>query len=402
MVRRRSPARDIRHTAAMPGRWVLIGVSVLGLAIAGCGPGPSPIPSFSPPPGPVPVPSGAVEPWTDLVWKAAVVPDGPFEGDDERFTGVAAGPAGFVAIGYRERGPDRHGIVRRSATGGAWEAVDVGGLFDFVEPLDIEAGPDGFVVLGVRSGGPVGDHSQTMIFRSTDGEDWVGVPPLPGALDTFPYWMAAGDAGVIASAYGSEGAPLVWVADDGLSFERADPRGDGILGVVDPEAVPGGFTALGLDGGAPRFQRSRDGIEWTWSVIDAGSDLVATDLVVGRSGYVVQGIHAPGCGPFASCPGTPVAWWSADGNVWGRVPDDGSPAANGGSVVASAGDHGFIAIDGSSAWWSPDGWHWRPLPEPGDGQIAVTDAAVRGEVIVAVGEEAFEDGSVVGRILVGG
>ena len=52
-----------------------------------------------------------------------------------------------------------------------------------------------------------------------------------------------------------------------------------------------------------------------------------------------------------------------------------------------------MAIDGASAWASPNGWGWLPLPEPGDGSMAVFDAVVSGDVIVAVGAIAAEDGT---------
>lgn len=402
MVRRHPPGRDMGHTAAMPGRRVVVGISVLGLAIAACAPGPAPAPSFSAPATPAPDPSRAAEPWVDLVWKPGALPGPAVGAHAERFTAVAAGPTGFVAVGHEEVGPDRHGIVRHSPDGASWTAVGARGVFDHVDLVDIEASGDGFVALGIEAGGTIGDRVQTALFRSADGRAWQRLPSPPGALDTFATALAASDAGVLVSAFGPQGGPVAWFAADGLVFQGVALGGDGVDGLVDPQAVPDGFVALGPEGRAPRLLHSGDGIDWTAAAIDGGPDLVATRVVAGRDALLVQGIHAPGCGPFSACGGDVVAWWSGDRTTWGRLPDDGSPVVSGASVVTAAGQHGFVAVDGASAWWSRDGWHWLPLPEPGDGRIVITDVAVRDDRIVAVGEESHEDGSVVGRILVGG
>jgi hypothetical protein len=84
------------------------------------------------------------------------------------------------------------------------------------------------------------------------------------------------------------------------------------------------------------------------------------------------------------------------------LPRDGSPLASGSSIVVPAGDHGLLALDGANAWASADGWVWRQLPEPGDGTVGVADAVVRGDTVVAVGQETTEDGiASVGRIIIG-
>jgi hypothetical protein len=128
--------------------------------------------------------------------------------------------------------------------------------------------------------------------------------------------------------------------------------------------------------------------------------MTADRIVPGRWGFVVQGLSAGGCTHDPDCGGQAVGWWSKDGTTWGRLPTDGSPISNGGSIVIPAGDHGFVAIDGASAWSSLDGWSWRPLPEPGDGSMAVSDAVVSGDVIVAVGATFGEDGISRGAIVV--
>jgi hypothetical protein len=199
---------------------------------------------------------------------------------------------------------------------------------------------------------------------------------------------------VLASGTDADGGPALWRSVDGRSFDRvamADPSPTEIL---DPEAVDGGFLALGSAGAPPVLLRSTDAMHWTETAIDGTPDVVASRLIPGRWGTLVQGMWAPGCSAMASCAAQAVAWWSGDGTGWGRLPDgDGSPISNGGSIFVPAGDHGLLAIDGASAWASPDGWAWRYLPEPGDGSMAVNDAVAVGDMIVAVGGRFEDDGS---------
>jgi hypothetical protein len=369
---------------------------VAALALAACSPAPVPSPSFTPPPEPVDVVA-----WTDLVWAAASLPSSPIDVESEAIVAVDAGTAGFVAVGYHETEGIRDGAIWFSADGSDWSQVGEATVLADVELLDVVAASDGFVALGIASGGALGDRFQTVFLRSDDGVAWERVPATAGSLDTFPSALAAGPAGVLAVGDAADGGPAVWFSPDGASFDRVAIGGPAADGVMDPRAGQTGFVALGGDVLVPTILRSGDGVTWTSTTIDTGPDLTADHLVVGRWGYVVQGEFASGCGPSAACGSQPVAWWSGDGLTWGRLPADGTPTSTGASIVVPAGERGLVAIDGASAWSSADGWRWTPLPEPGDGSIAVNDAVVERGVIVAVGQADREDGSSVGRIIVG-
>ncbi len=381
----------------------MVGLWLAALVITACQPSPavSPLASLTTPP-PTPPPPAVVVPWPDLVWALADLPPTPVDAEAERIVAVSAGPDGFVAVGYREVDGTRDGAIWWSADGSDWSLVDAPATFEDVELLDVARGPDGVAALGVTSIGPQGLRPQTVMFRSDDMQPWNRLPQTPDSLDTYPSTLAGGTGGLLAAGFDAiDGGGAVWTSPDGRSWVRVAIVGAGVNGIVDPQAIPGGFLALGANEDIiPVLLRSTDGTSWTASAIDAGPDAVAIRLVVGRAGYIAQGLFAPGCGPLASCAGQPLAWWSADGTTWARLPLDGSPTSNGGSIVVAAGDHGFLALDGASAWESPDGWTWKPLPEPGDGSVVVNDAVVRGEVIVAVGEEYRDDGTSVGRILV--
>ena len=340
-------------------------------------------------------------PWIDLVWAQGSLPSPPFEVESEAIVAVDAGTDGFVAVGYHETEGIRDGAIWFSPDGATWSAVGEPRILADIELLDVAASTDGFVALGIASGGALGDRFQTVFLWSDDGVDWEKVPATAGSLDTFPSALAAGPAGVLAVGDGADGAPAVWLSPDGHAFERTVISGPATDGVVDPHAGKTGFVALGADVVVPTVLRSADGATWTASTIETGPDLSADHLVAGRWGYVVLGEFAPGCDSSSACGSQPIAWWSGDGLTWGRLPATGTPTSNGASLVVPAGERGLVAIDGASAWSSADGWRWTPLPEPGDGSIAVNAAVVERGIIVAVGQADLEDGSTVGRIIVG-
>jgi hypothetical protein len=287
-------------------------------------------------------------------------------------------------------------LVWRSDDGETWEAID-DPVFDRVELVDVAPAPTGFVALGVETASGEEDHPTSVAFHSDDGSEWQRLAPLTASGDTYPVAIAGGPHGAIAVADDTGGGEAVWRAADGRSFQRVTLGGPAAGGLVDPQGVADGFAALAGSAETPTLLRSADGVSWTASPIDPAPNATGTKVVVGRWGTIVQAMGSGDC--QAPCPARFFAWWSVGGGRWGALPAD-APSSNGVSIVVPAGVHGVLAIDGADAWSSPDGWAWRPLPEPGDGSVAIDDAVVRGDVIVAVGTEGSEDGSSVGRILV--
>jgi hypothetical protein len=351
---------------------------------------------------PPPVPADVV-PWPDVVWSPAELTGGGPAGDPgggEMVAAVTAAPEGFVAVGYRENEAVRDGLIWFSEDGVSWVSVGAPGAFDAVELVDVAASPGGFVALGVGLLGPAADRPHAVFLRSPDGRAWERVGQVPGSADTYPAWITGGPDGIVAAGSDANGDPAVWRSPDGTTFERVTIGLPADLSVTDPHALDDGYVALGGSGSPAVLLRSPDGARWTATPIDVASDVSAARLIPGRWGLVVQGAYAPTCAASASCPASAIAWWSQDGSAWGRLPGDGSPVSNGGSMVVPAGMHGLVAIDGASAWASPDGWAWRALPEPGDGSMLITDAVVVGDEIVAVGAVYGEDGISRGAIVV--
>lgn len=382
----------------MRGPWLRLWCWLIVSAVLGCTPAPSPTPPVTPPPVPV-----DVVPWPDIVWSTAdgVTGGGVDDpGGDEMVAAVIAGAEGFVAVGYRENDGVRHGLIWFSEDGVSWMSVGAPGALDAVELVDVARSPEGFVALGVGTLGAVAQRPHAVFLRSRDGRSWERLAQVPGSASTYPAWLAAGPDGVMAAGTDANGAPAVWRSIHGRTFEHVAIELAPDLSVIDPHAIDDGYVALGGSGSPPVLLQSPDAVRWTGTQIDVAADVSAARLVPGQWGLVVQGAWAPTCAASASCPASAIGWWSEDGSDWGRLPGDGTPISNGGSIVVPAGMHGLLAIDGASAWASPDGWAWRPLPEPGDGSMLVNDAVVLGDIIVAVGAVYGEDGISRGAIVV--
>ena len=215
--------------------------------------------------------NGAAWVSTDLAhWTKAPAQDA-FGGAE--FRGLAAGPRGFVAIGYDASGAS----VWRSPDGLHWTVVtnDRALPRDSAEPSDIVSTANGFLMIGRI-------NQEAAAWTSTDGLVWTVHTPLVVGSDALPGGLAKGLVGWVTL---SSGSPTVevspgdfrssvapWVSSDGMSW-RQEPASPALFGAnAAIVAVPGGFVAagtVGLDPGA-RLWTSTNGVEW---VPVAGVDL---------------------------------------------------------------------------------------------------------------------------------
>ena len=243
---------------------------------------------------------------------------GPLAGMDD----VAAGPDGFVAVGFGSVRGDRavQGTAWWSADGRAWDAVRLGAG---ARPSAVFRAPDRWLIGGViyRDEGPIG-----AIWNSSDGRTWTLVPeaatfdvggyvdtmedPASGGIRAFAWNGTTIVAG--GQVCGEDGRPCVaaaWTSIDGTAWERVSqlPVGDWISDVV---SVNGSFVG-------------------------------ATERCVD-----------------SAC--TSVVIRSVDGRAWSEVPMDlpetARIASTGTTIVLVAGDYGSLDVRASA-----DGAAWTSL-----------------------------------------
>ncbi|HEX5465129.1 MAG TPA: hypothetical protein VFW92_00490 [Candidatus Limnocylindrales bacterium] len=247
----------------------------------------------------------------------------------------------------------------------------------------------------------------TPLWRSTDGQHWITIPPA--ALGQQPFVLAIGRAGpnlVVLTSGGDDrdcgpddasgafcmepaGAVSSWTSADGAAWTwHAGPAGppdevptnvaSGPSGMVFADRAGSGSADTKFATPAPDASTvavTADGTLWRLvdaSLLPAG---VQMNAVIGTpSGYVAVGAMTTGPDLDAA-----VALRSTDGERW-QTTQLPMPTAKGSGIVEAAtgaswlansivaGSHGFIAqgvvaaAPGAELWWrSPDGRTWEPL-----------------------------------------
>lgn len=334
-------------------------------------------------------------PWPEITWAVLFLGQPPDGFTGERVAGVAASDEGFVAVGVAEAVGREQGQFYFSVDGNDWTRVGVPAALEGVTLLDVAAGPDGFVAIGDVAGDPfLANETGIVLFHSPDGRRWDRVPPVPGMVAGLASGIGGGPSGYVAVGFTDpEPGAIILVSDDGITWTVVDPAesGDAAFGISSPTASGDGWIAIGGPPETLSVLHSDDGIRWTGHLVeDQGTNGIAlTDLVVGPGGSLATGMVGDDCGPFSSCPAESMLWWSADGVTWGRVTEPDPTVALG--AVASDPVRGFVSVRGPETWSSPDGWAWTTLGDLDD--FGAVDAAVRGDMIVAVGDRTEADGS---------
>lgn len=378
------------------GRAALLAAVV---AVGGCGDANPP--TITAPPAPV----DAVA-WPEVTWGGTFVDRPPAGFTSERLIAVTGSELGFVAVGVAEAVGLERGQAWFSADGIEWERTGPDQVLDDVSLIDVAAGPGGFVALGDHIGDERhGDRSRPVLLRSRDGQRWERIADVPGVPGGFATAIGGGPSGYVAVGFTDpEPGSILLVSADGVAWQLIDPAtaGDILDGIGAPIAVDGGWLAVGSPGGALAVLRSMDGTTWEATTVE-GSDTNGTHLsrvLEGPNGLIATGGASDGCGPFSSCPGQSVGWWSQDGVAWGRIPGMDPAIAHGALTVHP--ERGFVAVTGREARSSPDGRTWTSLGEIADGESGAVDVAVRGDRIVVVGDLYEPDGSTRALFWVGG
>lgn len=347
---------------------------------------------------------------TDLAWAET----GSFGavGSVEFASGVARGPAGFVAVGTHYDTalpilgplPPHEGRIWTSPDGEVWEVVETDANFtDAVLSHVITAADDIFIAIG-RITTPDGFEAvePTAAWESADGLTWTSIDL--GFPDGFALQDVDGGAQGYAALLGATAAAdqEIWLSHDGLSWELVWPVGPPpapALHLTGIGAGDEGFVAIGSSGEGDTAEgfvmASADGLEWfvgeigtpASGVVPAGGDWFAlTSLAISD----------------ASTELTPT-WSSANGLDWTEVgaidletvePAPGTTCQEfptgflgagrwlvAGTILSYPCSEGGVVTHGRQ-WLSVDGITWVQLPLPA-ASFADLNAIERGSEVAA-------------------
>jgi hypothetical protein len=240
---------------------------------------------------------------------------------------AAAGPSGYVIVGYQRVRPPQGGQAHTIAT--AWWSA---GLTGWQRTGDATAGAlDGAgaarqmlaVTTGQKGFVAVGSHGRRpSVWTSPDGRSWSQADlPLPaGSSQAVLQHVASNGRTVVAvgAATTAAGRKVPFAAsspDGGRTWtETALPMPDGQATATALTASGRGFTAAGTYGGTPGHQ---DVVVWTsanrssWKAATPGGQGLTGPGIQAITGLTVSGSTLAGVG-FTASPGgeQPVLWQS--------------------------------------------------------------------------------------------
>jgi hypothetical protein len=257
----------------------------------------------------------------------------------------------------------------------------------------VAAGPAGLVAVGWIYQGLHG-----VAWHSTDGTRWALDYPFPE--NTLLTAVAADEHRYVAVGLDGSSA-MAWNSVDGVAWFAALPNGAFAAASIHLTAVThwsGGFAAAGYEGtesgtADAAFWVSRDGITWQRAPDAPGlHDGHAEAIAAGGPGLVAVGTSAT-----ASSPGPAVVWTSADGLDWSRVP--ASPVFENARMrtIAAVPEIGLVAAgedlagDSGLVWTSADGTSWTRAPAGAD--LGGPDSQVRIDAVIGGGPGVVAVGS---------
>ena len=338
---------------------------------------PSEVPSATPLPGELQLDS--------LTWSTAT---DPFDGtSNDNVMGLFINPdSELVAWGSYQSGRDytleRGTAFYVTSDGATWDDNRLGAPGKWLRFSDVASGPGGFVAVADEGG-------IASAWRSEDGVDWTRSVLNPQPTLEFEYLMAvaAGSDGYLAvGSYGGEQGHLAgWFSATGAEWTLLEtnlPQGwfEDVVASAD-----GGFVAVGGDHSgngaqAAVWRVSADGSDWKRGEITGPRGTEELNNVHSfAGGYLAFGMYAePGDTIWCKgCSYDPDLWrvyTSPDGRSWNRdeivgVPG-ATPALSWYGAVEPWGD-GLLAVGHdreytNRVWLSADGIAWEPVGDPVD------------------------------------
>jgi hypothetical protein len=290
-----------------------------------------------------------------------------------------------VAVGGLD-GEAPTALTAVSDDGRTWSiASDSGPDFSRSEAVNAAATADGFVVSGSIS---TDDHggSAGAIWWSATGERWQRLPSQPVAYIGALGW---GSRGLLATASAVDGGSVLGSSADGQSWRWTPWPTRGGLSDVAPIRdgwIAVGSIGVGGDNHVPVVWRSRDGAEWSCSVLDTpGTEPfgAAVSVYPGRVTTLVSGQVAPHCSGFASCAASGALWVGTKEGSWRRLDSEASPFI---SALTVGGDGSFVALTDKGVSRSDDGTTWHEISDQVPSAGVPTVIAVMPWGLVGIGE----------------
>jgi len=251
----------------------------------------------------------------------------------QQLTSVAYGPQGWIAVGGVTSGAVQHPIVVGSADGRVWSTLDAEPSFlaDGLVTTQVAAGPSGYVIVGYQQ--HPGGGTSAAAWWSPSLVGWRRLPT--GILDaadgvTGDRQMLAVTAQVSAVGTGPSGfvavgrqggSPAVWLSRDGqhwtVSALRLPPAAARAVllhvAAANATVVATGMIQTPQGALAPFAARSADGgATWTQSMLPVPRGTATVTALAAAPGNFTA------TGSFGTTPGNQsvVIWTSADGITW--------------------------------------------------------------------------------------
>jgi hypothetical protein len=308
-------------------------------------------------------------------------------------SGVAEGANGFVAVGATALDDFSGGDARAwtSTDGLAWQVAEASAGTTDAEMRAVAAGVAGYVAVG--SDGFPGANTQlpgargAAVWTSADGSKWTRVDTqssFAGAIMSGVLWAGGGYVAWGETFAGRIGPgtnlPPIWTSPDGSHWQRSS----GITDAGGPGAPIASITSIGstlVAVGVRQLPETENGLAvpaaWistdrgrTWVPASVGGDTIGAQRSGGMSDVGVVGSDLIGVGRIETAdglgPASAAVWRSADrGSTWVRLPDDPTFARAGMGHILPLPD-GFAVFgeaDDPNAYANPDLlWVAEPTP----------------------------------------
>ena len=308
--------------------------------------------------------------------------------------GVTDGGPGLVAVGIGceddAEACTPYPTVWTSSDGTSWDRspADPDVFGERGAMLDVVATEHGIIAAGgfYTADGET-ELIQPTVWLSSDGIEWERVWQGE-AYDFSTATLITGFQALTASADGQvvgvgtavndrgDFVGAIWTSTDGRSWERIDPNsevfasnGDSDVAIQDVAWGPGGFVAVGSDGGTSvAIWHSPDGSTWNRAdTVDQPFEYIGTLSSVDAlgTGWVAAGPH----GFSDPTGGTVTLWTSPDGLLWDRVlsidPGYAMSVVATDSGIAVAGAMAGVDNYHAAVWGGPGFDPVAPPPDPG-------------------------------------